>query len=127
MNGFYPGVLALRTKSWGRKHWEVAQSLHDLAELAAKRQDTVGEERSRREALEILRAVHPPSHPDVAREAIGLGLFLCAHLQPAEGAQLLDEGLRLAATASQPLTAEADQAKAALSSRRPASVPSVHS
>jgi len=111
-------VLALRAKFWGREHWEVAQSLVDLADLAAKQRDATAEGRFRREALALRCAVLAPSHPDVARSVLALGHFLCAHHEPGEGAALLAEGLILAVGAPA-LAGDADRAKAALSACAP--------
>ncbi|MEO8277133.1 MAG: serine/threonine-protein kinase [Thermoanaerobaculia bacterium] len=109
----YERALDLRTRFWGRSHWEVAQSLEDLAHLAAREHDSVAEERFRREALAIRRAVQLPHHPDLARAVLALGELLCAHPGSAEGLALLAEGAGLASTASPPLPDEGAEATAA--------------
>jgi tetratricopeptide (TPR) repeat protein len=103
-------ALELRTKFWGRNHWEVAQSLHDLAGVARRLGDRHSEERYLRESLAIRRAVQAPSHPELARAIFALARFCCENGQVREGSELLVDGLELARAGSTSLAAEVETA-----------------
>jgi eukaryotic-like serine/threonine-protein kinase len=105
-------TLDLRTRFWGRSHWEVAQSLDDLARVAAALGDRRAEESYLRESLAIRRAVQAPSHPELARAIFALARFYCANGKLREGSGLLAEGLARARTAAGSLTTEVEAATA---------------
>jgi tetratricopeptide (TPR) repeat protein len=103
-------ALDLRTKFWGRNHWEVAQSLDDLAGVAARLGDRPAEESYLRESLAIRRSAQAPSHPGVARAIFALARFCCANGQAREGSELVAEGLELARSGPTSLAAEVEAA-----------------
>jgi hypothetical protein len=87
-------VLALREAARGAEHWEVAQSLDDLASLAERAGDRAAQIRYLRRALAVHRKVDDPGHPQTARAAARLGGALCA-AGDREGRALLEEAIAL--------------------------------
>ena len=108
-------ALERRVRYWGREHWEVAQSLEDLAKISGSLRDAAAQEGYLREALTVRRAVHAAGHPAIAHATLALGLLLCTRGSTAEGERILLEGLELAEAASPALPAtESDTARRAL-------------
>jgi eukaryotic-like serine/threonine-protein kinase len=93
----YDRALRLRLETRGERHWEVAQSLEDLAMIEGRMGRRAGQESYLRRALAVRRVAHDPAHPDLARALARLGEFLCAGTSGAEGGAMLDEALGLAA------------------------------
>jgi hypothetical protein len=87
--------LALRERVHGPVHWEVAQSLADLAEVARLQGDRRAEETYLRRALAISRQVFAASHPELAIAVAQLGDALCRNRGHAEGTALLSEAITL--------------------------------
>ncbi|MEO7794765.1 MAG: tetratricopeptide repeat protein, partial [Thermoanaerobaculia bacterium] len=93
-------ALALRERYWGHDHWEVAQSLGDLAALSHEAGWAKEEEHFRRAEYEVREKVQPETHPAVARTARVLGGLLCDRGRREEGQRMLNEALRLGRVAT---------------------------
>lgn len=109
----YERALRIRLETRGEYHWEVAQSLGDMAEIEGRLRHPEAEESYLRRALAVRSAVHDPTHPDLARAVARLGGFLCtgkaAETSAAEGRDLLGKALALAAGAGKSSRLDAEE------------------
>ena len=69
-------ALAIRRRTFGNEHPEVAKSLHNLGNLYFSKGDYIAAERSYREALQMRRKLLGNEHLDVAESLTDLGMLL---------------------------------------------------
>jgi serine/threonine-protein kinase len=87
--------LALRRRTLGAEHADVAASLHHLALLAYQKGDFAVSETRCRESLTLRRRLLGAEHPDIAGSMDTLGELLLKKGNPAEAEPLLREALAM--------------------------------